>query len=190
MNDDATTVRVMSAEGVPPRVAEVEAQLLAPGSPFALVRTEIDGQPIDDQNAFDFRFATKPIGGTAHLKVVRAGKELELSVPLQGPPDTAHDELVISARSPFQGAKISNLSPAVAEDLRLDASIEGVVILDVANGSAAQSLGFQRGDVVVSVNNTRIASTHDLERIAGVQTRLWRITIMRGGQQMSVELRG
>src|SRR5437763_1457680 len=80
----------------------------------------IDDQTIDDQNAFDYRFATKPIGGTARLKVVRAGKELELSVPLQGAPDTAHDELVISAHSPFQGAKISNLSPAIAEALRLD----------------------------------------------------------------------
>jgi Do/DeqQ family serine protease len=150
----------------------------------------IDDQAIDDQNAFDYRFATKPIGGTARLKVVRAGKELELSVALQGAPDTAHDELVISAHSPFQGAKISNLSPAVAEALRLDASAEGVVILDVANGSAAQSLGFQRGDIVVSVNNTKMVSTRDLERIAAVQTRLWRITIMRGGQQMFVELRG
>jgi S1-C subfamily serine protease len=86
--------------------------------------------------------------------------------------------------------KISNLSPALAEDLRLDASAQGVVIVDIANGSPAQSLGFQRGDIVVSVNNTKIARTHDLERMASVATRLWRITIMRGGQEMSVELRG
>jgi acyl-CoA synthetase (AMP-forming)/AMP-acid ligase II len=37
---------MMTAEGVPPRVAEVEAQLVAEGSPFALTTTEIDGQPI------------------------------------------------------------------------------------------------------------------------------------------------
>jgi S1-C subfamily serine protease len=150
----------------------------------------IDGQAIDDQNAFDYRFATKPIGGTARLKVMRAGNEVELTVALQGAPDTAHEELAISANSPFQGAKISNLSPAVAEDLRLDASAQGVVIVDIASGSAAQSLGFQRGDIVISVNNTKIVRTRDLERIAALQTRLWRITIVRGGQQMSVELRG
>jgi S1-C subfamily serine protease len=97
---------------------------------------------------------------------------------------------MISANSPFQGAKISNLSPAVAEDLRLDASAQGVVIVDIASGSAAQSLGFQRGEIVISVNNTKIVRTRDLERIAALQTRLWRITIVRGGQQMSVELRG
>ena len=33
--------------GVPARVAEIEAQLLSDGSPFALVTSEIDGQPIE-----------------------------------------------------------------------------------------------------------------------------------------------
>jgi S1-C subfamily serine protease len=193
-------------QGLTPEIAEtlalkrpagaLVASVMA-GSPAARggLRTSdlivgIDGQAIDDQNAFDFRFATKPIGGTARLKVVRAGQELELSVPLQPAPDTAHDELVISAHSPFQGVKISNLSPALADDLRLDASAQGVVIVDVATGSPAQSLGFQRGDIVVSVNNTKIARTRDLESVTSVATRLWRITIMRGGQQMFVELRG
>ena len=113
-----------------------------------------------------------------------------MNVTLEAAPDTPHDELIIASPSPFQGAKISNLSPALADDLRLDAGTEGVVIVDIAKGSPAQSLGFQRGDLVLSVNNAKIAKTRDLERIAGQQNRLWRITILRAGQQMSVELRG
>src|SRR5213076_2272404 len=34
----------------------------------------IDGQIIDDPNAFDYRFATRPLGGAAQLDVQRAGK--------------------------------------------------------------------------------------------------------------------
>jgi Do/DeqQ family serine protease len=150
----------------------------------------IDGQEIDDPNAFDYRFATKPLGGTARLAVVRAGREMTLTVPLESAPDTPHEELVIASASPFQGAKVANLSPALADDLRLDPAAQGVVIVDIANGSPAQSLGFQRGDLVLSVNNARIARTRDLERITAQTSRLWRITIVRGGQQMSVELRG
>jgi Do/DeqQ family serine protease len=150
----------------------------------------IDGQPIEDPNAFDYRFATKPLGGSARLGVMRAGRELAINVALEAAPDTPHDELVIASPSPFQGAKISNLSPALADDLRIDPATQGVVIVDITNGSPAQSLGFQRGDLVLSVNNAKIARTRDLERIAGQQNRLWRITIVRGGQQMSVELRG
>ena len=29
--------------------------------------TEVDGQPIDDPNAFDYRFATKPLGGQTQV---------------------------------------------------------------------------------------------------------------------------
>ena len=150
----------------------------------------IDGQPVEDANAFDYRFATKPIGGSARLGIVRAGKELTLNVALEAAPGTPHEELVIASPSPFQGAKVSNLSPALADRLRLDPSAQGVVIVEIANGSPAQSLGFQPGDLVLSVNNAKIAKTRDLERVAGQSTRRWSITIVRAGQQLSVELRG
>src|SRR5216684_2069809 len=82
----------------------------------------MDGQNIEDPNAFDYRFATKPIGGNARFGVMRAGKELAVNVTLEAAPDTPHEELVIASPSPFQGARISNLSPALADDLRLDPS--------------------------------------------------------------------
>ena len=150
----------------------------------------IDAQPVEDANAFDYRFATKAIGGSARLGVIRGGKEVALSVVLEAATDTPHEELVIASPSPFQGARVSNLSPALAENLRLDPSTQGVVIVDITAGSPAQSLGFQRGDLVLSVNNAKIGKTRDLERVAGQQSRRWSITIVRGGQQVSVELRG
>jgi Do/DeqQ family serine protease len=150
----------------------------------------IDGQAVDDANAFDYRFATKLLGGSARVGVVRAGKEITVPIALEAAPDTPHDELVIASRSPFQGAKVSNLSPALADDLRIDPAAEGVVILDIAPGSAAQSLGFQRGDLIALVNNQKIGKTRDLERATAQPSRVWRITITRGGQQMSVVLGG
>jgi Do/DeqQ family serine protease len=146
----------------------------------------VDGQQVEDANAFDYRFATKPLGGQAQLDVMRNGRDIKLPIALETAPDTPHDELVIQSRSPFLGAKIANLSPALADELRLETSTEGVVVLDVSNGSTSQMLGFQRGDLIVSVNNQKIEHTRDLERIASQPSRSWRITIMRGGQQISV----
>jgi Do/DeqQ family serine protease len=150
----------------------------------------IDGLLIDDHKAFDYRFATKPLGGSAKVGIVRSGRETAVVVALEPAPDAPHDEIVIEAASPFQGVKVSNLSPALADELRLDPATSGVVIVEVANGSAAQRLGFQKGDLVLSVNNASIAKTRDLNRAATQRNRVWRITIQRGGQQMSVELRG
>jgi S1-C subfamily serine protease len=78
----------------------------------------------------------------------------------------------------------------LADELRLDAQAEGVVITDVADGSAAQSFGFQKGDVLVSVNNEKINRPADLERVTSAGGQQWRITIQRGGQQISVMFSG
>jgi S1-C subfamily serine protease len=151
--------------------------------------TAIDGQDVEDPNAFDYRLATKGLGGAARVGLLRAGKEVMVTVALEPAPDTPRDEILIETRSPFHGVTIGNLSPALADELRLDSSTQGVVILDVADGSPAQGLGFRRGDIVHSVNNTKIGKTRDLERIAKQQHRAWRIVIVRGGRQLSMELR-
>ncbi len=150
----------------------------------------IDGQPVDDPNTFEYRFATKALGGQAQVKVMRAGKETPVTIALQPAPDTPRDELVITATSPFMGAKVSNLSPALADELRVDAGLQGVIIVDVAVGSTAQRLGFQRGDFINTVNNEKIGKTRDLERVSGQSSRVWRITLTRGGRQLSVTLGG
>jgi Do/DeqQ family serine protease len=150
----------------------------------------VDNQPIEDPNAFDYRFATKALGGQAQLGVIRGGHETKVAVVLQTAPESPRDEAVIRARSPLLGATVANLSPALAEELRLDSTAEGVAVIDVAAGSVAQSLGFQKGDVVVAVNNEQIANTADLQRVVAKPARLWRVTITRSGQQISVVFGG
>jgi Do/DeqQ family serine protease len=150
----------------------------------------IDGATVDDPNAFGYRFATKPLGGTAEIGVIRQGHDMAMPIALQSLPDTPRQEIQIKARSPFTGATVASLSPALADELRLDSQAEGVVITDVAEGSTAQSIGFQKGDVVVSVNSEKINKPADLERAAAGGGRQWRITIQRGGQQISVIFSG
>jgi Do/DeqQ family serine protease len=150
----------------------------------------IDGQPIEDPNAFDYRFATRPLGGTAQVDVLRTGKTVKLAVPLETVPDTGRNEIVLSGRSPLQGAKVANISPAVADELHLDADTAGVVITDLADGGTAAGVGFQKGDIIMSVNNEKIAKTADLEKATRESARLWRITLVRGGRQINVTLGG
>src|SRR5215208_4626462 len=150
----------------------------------------VEGQPIDDPSAFDYRFATRPLGGAAQVDVVRAGKTVKLTVPLETVPDTGRNEIVLTGRSPFQGAKIANISPALADELHLDADTAGVVITDLADGATAASVGFQKGDIIKSVNSEKIAKTADLEKATREQVRLWRITLVRGGRQINATFGG
>jgi Do/DeqQ family serine protease len=150
----------------------------------------IDGQTVEDPNAFDYRFATRPIGGTAEVDVQRGGKTLKLNVPLESAPDSGRSEIVLTARSPFQGAKVANISPAVADELHLDADTEGVVVTDLTDDGTAANVGFQKGDIIVAVNNQKISKTVDLDKATRDASRVWRITLVRGGQQINVTLGG
>jgi S1-C subfamily serine protease len=122
--------------------------------------------------------------------VQRGGKTVKLSIPLETAPDTNRDEITISARSPFQGARVANISPAVADEMHLDVDTEGVVVTGIADDSTAAGVGFHKGDIIVAVNNTKIGKTSDLERATSQSSRLWRITLVRGGQQINVTLGG
>jgi S1-C subfamily serine protease len=130
------------------------------------------------------------VGGSVPVDVLRGGKPVKLAIPLEVAPDTGRDEIVINARSPFQGAKVVNISPAVADELHIDSNTEGVVITDIGDDAPAASVGFRKGDIIQAVNNQKISKTADLDRVASQSARVWRITVLRGGQQINVTLGG
>jgi len=192
----AVTPEIAETLGLPRPTGALVASV-APGSPAARAGLKlsdlvmaIDGQAVEDPNAFDYRFATRPLGGTAVIDVQRAGKPLRLTVTLETAPDTGRDELTISSRSPFQGARVANISPAVADDMHLDSATEGVVVTGIADDTLAAGFGFQKGDVILAVNGQKILHTGDLVKATREPSRLWRITLQRGGQQLSVVLGG
>jgi Do/DeqQ family serine protease len=154
------------------------------------VIASIDGTVVDDPNSFDYRFATKPLGGAAQIAIIRQGRETVVQIALQTAPDKPREEVEIRARSPFLGATVANLSPALADELRLDSQAQGVVIVAVADGSTAQSVGFRKGDIVVSVNSQKIEKSADLDRVTRTASRQWRVTISRAGQEISVVFSG
>lgn len=152
---------------------------------------EVDGQNVDDPDAFGYRFALKGLAGQTNLTVLRSGKRATLQVKLQPPPETRPREPVkMKGRTPFAGATAVNMSPAVADELQLDAAADGVVIADIDEGSVAARVGFQKGDVILAINGERVNASKDLERILRGGSQMWRITINRGGQVITSVLGG
>ncbi|MFG1204686.1 DegQ family serine endoprotease [Xanthobacter aminoxidans] len=181
-----------------PRPTGVLVQSVTAGSPAAKAGLKtgdlvvsVEGQGIDDPESLNYRLATRPIGGKAALLVNRSGKEQTLVVVLEVAPETVpREELLLRGRSPFAGATIVNLSPAVAEELKVDANATGVVVYDVQDNSPAAAAGFRPGDVIVEVNNEKVGRTGDLNQLAAVPQRGWRVTVLRGGRSITAVLRG
>ncbi len=156
------------------------------------VITGIDGQDVDTPDAFGYRLSTRPLGGTVPLAIKRGGKAIDLSLKLISAPEVPPREtLTISNSSPFSGLTVVNLSPAVAEEYSLDRARGGIVVTDVADGSPAASTGFQKGDVILSVNNVRMGNTKALQKASSDRdVDYFRLTLIRGGQVLETEVGG
>jgi Do/DeqQ family serine protease len=155
------------------------------------VITAVDGQTIDDPDAFDFRLATKPLGGMASLTVLRTGKTLVVPLRLAAAPEVPpRDPVKLDNQSPLSGATVVNISPAVREEFSLDPTLEGVVVSDVQDGTIAAEVGLQKKDVIIAINDEKIGSTHALKQATDSQANYWKLTIQRGTQIFTSILRG
>jgi S1-C subfamily serine protease len=105
------------------------------------------------------------------------------------PPETPpRDPLRPRSRTPFAGATLVNMSPAVADELQIDIADDGVVVAELDERSVAASVGFQKGDQIVAINGERLASTRDAERMIDRAGGYWEITISRGGRVFTTVL--
>ena len=142
----------------------------------------VDGQAVDNPDAFGYRFTLKGTQGATPLTVLRDGNKMETRVTLLPPPERpARDPVLIRSRSPLAGATLVNMSPAVAEEFQIDISDDGVVVADLDENAVAGSVGFEKGDQIVAINGERLKSTKDAERLTQ-RGSYWEITVNRGGR--------
>ena len=154
------------------------------------VITNVDGVEVADARAVYYRLATKGIGQTAHLSVIRKNQPIDISLPLVVAPKPEKDDARnLSGNNPLDGARVSNILPSVADELSIDET-EGVVITSVRNGSVAQSLGFQPGDIIVSIGGKKIANVIDAEHAVAERQRMWQVAVKRGNRTMQLQVPG
>ena len=152
---------------------------------------EVDGQPVDGPEAFGYRFTLKGIRGSTILTVLRGGQRVPLTVRLTTPPESRpRDPLKVRSRSPFVGATLMNMSPAVADEMQIDVSSEGVVVAELDENSVAARVGFRKGDLIIAINGQPVESTREAERLLRNGRQFWEITIGRGGQVFTTVLGG
>jgi serine protease Do len=179
------------------RPSGVVVRSVAAGSPAekAGLRTSdviaaINGQIVDDERSVNFRLATLPPEGSTELKVLRGDREVALKLPLQPAPEVpARDTATLTERSPFVGATVSNLSPAVADEMGMDTALRGVVVNQVLNNTVAARYLRPR-DLIVSVNDQTVGSVAELKQILGNAAGQWKIVLRRDGKLLTVQARG
>ena len=121
---------------------------------------------------------------------MRSGKKFRTRVALTAAPeDPPRNLTVIKGYSPFAGAEVGNLSPALADELRMDPRETGVVITNIKGGRAYE-VGFRRRDIIKKINGRKIGSVADLAKASRTDPEYWRLDIKRKGRVIKTELPG
>lgn len=151
----------------------------------------VDGREVIDSGALRYRVATRAPGEDVTIRVIRAGRERELSLemvpPAEDPPAQVTD---VTGRNPFAGSRVANLSPALAVEEGFDEMARGVIVLGLKRGSAADQIGVRRGDIIVRVNGMEIDSVARFNEAVASPRGGWELAIKRDGKVLTTRVQG
>jgi Do/DeqQ family serine protease len=154
------------------------------------VIVNVDGFEVGDSHSVLYRLTTRGIGNKTKLDVIRNRKHVAIEVALLPAPKPGKDDVRnLSGNHPFDGARVSNILPSVADELNLDET-DGVVIVAVRSGGVASRLDFQPGDIIVQIGEDKITDVIMLDEITRKPQGRWSVTIKRGGRLMKLQMSG
>lgn len=154
----------------------VLVQQVMPDSPAAEaglqdgdVILELGGQPVDDVGELRFRIAEMRPGTEILLSLLRGGERRALTVELGELPEEDAPQAQAQRREDLDklGFEVGELTREWREELGLDASLEGVIVVDVERASPAEDEGLRPGDVIIEVDREPVRSRAGLLRALG-----------------------
>jgi serine protease Do len=168
----AASLGLKSDEGA--IVAAVSAS--GPGAKAGLKQGDVvlsfNGIPIKQMRDLPRAVAATGPGSKGSLTVWRKGETVELPVTVgdmpenpqvamaHGSNDEANED---SGQGSALGLEFATLNPQLRRQLQVGREVNGAVITVIQDGSAADSLGFQQGDIIVSINQQPV---HNAEEAA------------------------
>ena len=130
------------------------------------VITKINGKSIRTFNELRGKIGSIGAGKEVELTIVRNGKEKAFDVKLKQ--SQGSNVAAASIHRMFEGAKLENKS-----------NNAGVIVSDVKDGSPAQAVGLQSGDLITGINRTRINNVADLRSYLKDKEGVFALNIIR-----------
>ena len=163
------TVELAQSYGLASAAGALVAEVV-PGGPAATAHLQdgdivlqFDGHDIRTADDLPLYVSKAGVARQVSVTVWRDGRRLTVSLTLTEFPD----DVMPSASRPGPessalGMQVTDLTPALREQLDLEATARGAVIKDVAAGSPAARAGLRRGDLVTALGGQPMADAQAL----------------------------
>jgi len=152
---------------------------------------EVAGTEVDTPRDLTFAIADLPVGDEIDIAYTREGEadEVEVTIGLRSAAILAEDippatEIPDEDEGPRMGVSVTPLSGDLREQEGIPSDVRGLLVQQVAPGSAAEAAGLRQGDVLVSAAGAQLGRVETLrDAIAAVaeEEGLLLLRIYRGG---------
>ena len=132
------------------------------------VIVEFDGQSVSDLPKFRLKVADTKVGSRVPLMVLRDGKRIPVTVTLsERPQDGVADAKPRGGEEDTAQASVSGLTvrELTAEEKATTKVSSGVLVTDVADGSAAEDAGISVGDIVEQVGGRPVTTAASMMKM-------------------------
>jgi serine protease Do len=134
--------------------------------------TAVDGKDVKGGDELVADIASRKPGSKAKLNFIRGGKKQETTVTIADRSKLFASRLGEEQDNQSEeepkpskfGLSVRTITPDLADRLGIPAS-KGVVVQDVKQGSFAEDVGLNRGDVILEVNKQSVNSPDDFSKI-------------------------
>ncbi|VTQ53585.1 HtrA protease/chaperone protein / Serine protease (Protease DO) [Campylobacter jejuni] len=130
----------------------------------------MNGKPISSFASFRADIGTMPIGTKVTLGLLREGKPMNVDVTIEQSTQTPK----VESGNIYTGIEGAELSNGAAGDQK------GVKVDDVKVGSTAARIGLKKGDVILGVNQQKVANLGELRKILDTKPNVLALDIQRG----------
>jgi S1-C subfamily serine protease len=127
--------------------------------------TRINGRRVESRDEVVRVVGDLEAGERAEFEVIRFGRSMNLTVKIGKRADS--EKILSNQNKLWPGMTVVPLEEEAKKQMEIDASTEGVLVLNVEKGTKAFIHGLRAYDIILSINGTDIKSMEDFYRIMG-----------------------
>jgi serine protease Do len=134
----------------------------------------INGAPVADANQLRLKIGEMAPDASVNLKVLRNGKTEQVTVKLGEFPskqERASAGKNEGSDSALEGVTVENVTPEMANELKISPATKGVVVDEVSPSSRAADAGLKPGDVIQEANHQPVKSVGDFRSAVGARAK-------------------
>jgi serine protease Do len=188
--DEARQLGLPSAEGALVAMVQRDSPASKAGIQPGDVIVSYGGKPVVNADALVQMVTSTAPGTRVPVRLYRGGKPVDVTVTVEELTGEGEGQGGGAGSAESLGLQLQNITPDVAQQLRLPPGVGGALVAGVQDGSAASDAGLQRGDVIMEVNRQRITSAQGaaraLQAVPNGQTAF--VLVWRQGDEMLLTL--